>query len=603
MAHPAAGVDNDPPCWERRVRAPHLLSFSLLGSPVAWARDVPDAGVILASLGRRVEVYAFDGRRSDRLQQVSDRPSGTLGCGISPDGTVAYWFDDEQGSELGRWVRHPLDGSAETTLLSELPPAYGSGGFAPVGSGVVVGRLLDDGFELAVTGPHGTRVPYRASEPAFLEAVSRDESRALIGFAPGGDWLHLGVRVIDLSDGSVVAELAMAGHRVEAGGFDPMDAGRVLVSYEPRERVVSFVWDLATGATTPLRTGLAGDVFAHWSCDDSALVLLAASDARHSVHRLALASGDVTRLDVPAGKVAALSPRPDGSVHVLTSSSDRPVELLRVGESVTSVITLPGDLPPPTVVARDVWADGPGGRVHGLVLRPDGAAGPRPAVVAVHGGPTGQDYDSWNDTVAALVDEGYVVVRVNYRGSTGYGAAWRDALHRRLGFIELEDVTAVRAALEREGQVDPRRVSVMGASWGGYLTLMALGTQPQRWRSGVALVPLADWFTNAEDAPGFMQAYDRSLFGVSITEDPDVYRASSPITYVDDVVAPVFITAGEHDPRCPVRQVDTYVAALRRRGHDVRYDRLEAGHAMPDIEMKVTELRGVLEFLRATNPA
>jgi dipeptidyl aminopeptidase/acylaminoacyl peptidase len=224
-------------------------------------------------------------------------------------------------------------------------------------------------------------------------------------------------------------------------------------------------------------------------------------------------------------------------------------------------------------------------------------------VFAIHGGPTAQDFDSWNDTIAAYVDLGYAVVRVNYRGSTGYGAAWRDALHRRVGFIELEDISAVRGALESEGIVDPGRVSIAGGSWGGYLTLMALGLQPERWRSGVALVPLADWFTATEDSPPFMKAYDRSLFGAGIEEIPDVYRDSSPLTYAERVTAPVFVTAGENDPRCPVRQVDLYVEALRKRGHDVRYDRLETGHAMPDLDMKVTEIRRVLEFLTETNPS
>ena len=115
-------------------------------------------------------------------------------------------------------------------------------------------------------------------------------------------------------------------------------------------------------------------------------------------------------------------------------------------------------------------------------------------------------------------------------------------------------------------------------------------------------MPLADWATSVEDEPPFMLEYDEALFGGSIIELPAEYHASSPLTYADDVVAPVFVTAGENDPRCPVRQVDVYVDALRRRGHDVHYDRLDGGHAMPDLDVKVSEMRGFLTFLRRTNP-
>lgn len=237
-----------------------------------------------------------------------------------------------------------------------------------------------------------------------------------------------------------------------------------------------------------------------------------------------------------------------------------------------------------------------------MVLVPGDRPAPHPTVLRPHGGPTGQDFDAWNDLDAALVDAGYAVVRVNYRGSTGYGAAWRDALHVRLGFIELEDIGTVRDHLEAAGIVDPKRVSMAGTSWGGFVTLMALGTQPDRWRSGAAMVPLADQFTSAEDSPSFMLTYDAALMGGTIEQIPDVYRAASPITYVDQVTAPLLITSGENDPRCPVRQVDTYVQRLTARDHDVQYERLASGHALPDLDMKVAETRRLLDFLARTLP-
>jgi dipeptidyl aminopeptidase/acylaminoacyl peptidase len=279
------------------------------------------------------------------------------------------------------------------------------------------------------------------------------------------------------------------------------------------------------------------------------------------------------------------------------------VSLIRLANGTqTSLVVLPGPVPAPVGPVADVYVEGPSGRIHALVHQPAGRSAPYPTVFMPHGGPTAQDLDVWNDRVAALVDCGYAVVRVNYRGSTGYGAAWRDALHRQLGFIELEDIGAVRDYLERTGVVDPPRVSIVGGSWGGFLTLMALGTQPDRWRSGAAMVPLADQVTAAEDSPSFMKAYDAALMGGTIEELPDAYRAASPITYAEAVIAPLFVTAGENDPRCPVRQVDTYVQRLRDLGKTVRYERSATGHWLPDVDMRVAEMRRLVEFLAETLP-
>jgi dipeptidyl aminopeptidase/acylaminoacyl peptidase len=223
-------------------------------------------------------------------------------------------------------------------------------------------------------------------------------------------------------------------------------------------------------------------------------------------------------------------------------------------------------------------------------------------VVNAHGGPTFQDYDLWHTFTASLVDLGYVTVNVNYRGSTGYGSEWRNALKGRLGFIELEDITAVVDHLVTEGIVDPQRVSIAGGSWGGFVTLMALGTQPERWRSGAALVPVADQVKCAEVSPPFMQAYLDALIGGTMDDAREQYIASSPISYVADVQAPVFLSAGVNDPRCPVEQVDTYADALRALGGDVHYHRIDTGHAVPDVDTMVDELRLIFDFLVRTNP-
>ena len=191
------------------------------------------------------------------------------------------------------------------------------------------------------------------------------------------------------------------------------------------------------------------------------------------------------------------------------------------------------------------------------------------------------------------------MVHVNYRGSTGYGSAWRDALTARIGHTELADVAAVHDHLVAAGLVDPARSVLAGYSWGGFLTLLGLGTQPSRWAAGIGGVPVADYTQAYESEMEPLQAYDRALFGGSPDDVPTAYQEPSPLTYVDQVSAPVVILAGENDPRCPIRQIDTYLDALAERGANYAHYRYEAGHGSMVVEERIRQVACEIAFARA----
>jgi dipeptidyl aminopeptidase/acylaminoacyl peptidase len=261
------------------------------------------------------------------------------------------------------------------------------------------------------------------------------------------------------------------------------------------------------------------------------------------------------------------------------------------------VIAPNGDRAPAGRPYQSWWFKNPNGdRVHGFFVEPEGPR-PHPVVMLVHGGPTWAYTDMFQPDVQAFLDRGFAVGIVNYRGSTGYGVAFRDALLGNPGFPECEDVAAGLDDLVASGVADPKRAVLAGRSWGGYITLLGLGLQPERWVLGLAGVPVADYPAAYEDeAPG-LQAYDRSLFGGGPAELADLYRERSPLTYADRVRAPVFIYAGDNDSRCPIRQILNYVEALRSRGHDVDLYRYDTGHGAMVVDEKVEQMRRQLEFL------
>jgi dipeptidyl aminopeptidase/acylaminoacyl peptidase len=599
--------------WQARFRAPRV-------SLPDWAHDAPHRCLYASDVSGVVEQYAWD-RTTGTHRQVTDRPNGTLIATVSPDGETIWWFADTDGDEFGIWRTQPFTGGADEVALPEVGPAYPAG--LEVGDTVVaVGRSTDDGSELWAGPLDGPRsVFYRTPDTASVDALSHDESLLVFSHSEHGDPRYPALRVLatgpwlaavgqgaegtDRTTGEspwVVAEKWDGeGRGLHALAFAPLAGDcRLLVGHERRGREELLIWDVVTGSETELVLDLPGDVTAGWYPDGSALLVGHDSAARSELYRYDLAGGTLERLDTPRGVVRGATARPDGAVELAWSSSERPPVIRRADGPV--VLAAPGDEPPAGYPVEDRWVPGPGGDVHALLVRPAGKA-PYATAFLVHGGPEAQDDDSYRARRAAYVDAGYAVVHVNYRGSTGYGSEWRDALTGRPGLTELEDVAAVYDALVAEGVVDPARALLSGGSWGGFLTLLGLGTQPGRWAAGIAEVPVADYLAAYEDEMEGLRAYDRALFGGSPEEVPDVYRRSSPLTYVDAVDAPVLVVAGANDPRCPIRQIDNYLAALTEHGKPHEVYHFDAGHGSLVVEETIRQVEAALAFaLRHVEP-
>ncbi|MGW9041060.1 S9 family peptidase [Streptomyces lydicus] len=593
--HAAPIAGDAVPDWEKRFRAPRI------GLP-DWAEDAPDRSLFVSNATGTFELYAWD-RATGRQRQVTDRPNGTTDGTLSPDGAWIWWFSDTDGDEFGVWMRQPFAGGPDEPATPGLDPSY-PGGLAIGRDGTaVVGRSTDeDGSTVHLVRPGQPPVEiYRHRESAGVGDLSHDGSLIALEHTEHGDAMHSAIRVVR-PDGSTVAELDDTnGGTEELGlsvmGFAPVDGdSRLLVGHQRRGRWEPMIWDPLTGVETPLEIDLPGDVGADWYPDGSALLVEHEYQARSELWRFDLsgaAGRSLTRVETPAGTVSGATARPDGTVEFLWSSAAQPPEVRSTSGKV--VLDPPGMAAPASVAVRDVWVEGPGGRIHALVQQPSGE-GPFPTVFDIHGGPTWHDSDAFASSPAAWVDHSFAVVRVNYRGSTGYGRAWTDALKHRVGLIELEDIAAVREWAVSSGLADPERLVLAGGSWGGYLTLLGLGTQPDAWAVGLAAVPVADYVTAYNDEMEALKAMDRTLLGGTPEEVPERFEASSPLTYVDAVRAPVYISAGVNDPRCPIRQVENYVKRLEQRGHPHEVYRYDAGHGSLVVEERIKQVRLELDF-------
>lgn len=596
------------PAAEARWRARFAAVRIGLPDP---ARDRPEHTVHVSNAGGKYELFFWHAGTGERIK-ATDRPDGTTYGGMHPAGTGLFWFDDTAGDEFGSWQWQDFGtgpGSA-TPALPDVPPGYPAG--LEVGDRITLaGFADDDGSRIHLT-PFGepSRVVYAHADDASVGALSRDESIWVLAHSEHGDSRYPALRALSVEDGSVLAELDdTPGKGLSPYEFSPVRGDqRVLVGHERRGRDELLLWDVSTGEVTEIELDLPGDVGADFYPDGRALLVAHTHAARTTLHRYDLETRELTALPVATGVIGGSVALPDGSVWYRWSDATSPAQVRRLtADGRDEVLLRPeGDPAPGSEAVHDIWTEGPAGPIHSLLARPEWAPAPAadgtntalPTVFVLHGGPAAADEDSYDASRAAWLDAGFQVVQVNYRGSTGYGSAWRDALTEKVGHIELADVAAVHDDLVARGLVDVRRTAVTGASWGGFLTLLALGTQPGRWAAGVASVPVADYIAAYEDEMEPLRAYDRALFGGSPTEQPARYASSSPLTHVRHVNAPVLILVGENDPRCPARQVDNYLDALRAQDAEYAVYRFEAGHGSVVVDEVLRQVACEIAFVR-----
>src|SRR6266487_798633 len=227
-------------------------------------------------------------------------------------------------------------------------------------------------------------------------------------------------------------------------------------------------------------------------------------------------------------------------------------------------------------------------------IKPDNS---HPAIIYPHGGPQWEHFNSWYPRLQYFVSHGYVVMAPNFRGSTGFGREFTESLRKDCGGGDLKDLVAATEYLKRTGYVDPDRIAIMGGSWGGYLTLIALTKTPEVWAAGVSIVPLANWFTAHENEDPVLQKNDEWLMGDPVT-DRELWRDRSPIFFADKIRAPLLLLAGKNDIRCPVEETMQMAEAARKNGVTVEVKVYEdEGHGFVRRENEIDSIKRSAKFL------
>jgi dipeptidyl aminopeptidase/acylaminoacyl peptidase len=558
------------------------------------------------------QLYAWEVGTPD-LRQLTDRPDGTPAGTISGDGRFIYYVDDRSGDELGHWVRVPFEGGPAEDVTPDLPP-YTSWDATSCddGSAVAFSAASDEGFSVYLfrpdeTGPERLRLLYQSESLLEVLAIDGAGERIFLGTTEKTGTPRYSLAVLDARSGDRIAELS-DGPKSSLG-----DVIASRVSGDPRVIATSdesgdrrpLVWNPVTGERQDLPVGdLEGEVVPwDWSADGSEVLLCNFRQAVQRLFILDLPSGVLRALDHPGGSYNHYSVfgtwfGPDGNIVAQWQDATHArcvISLDRATGRKTGELLLPSAVPASRPWRSVSFESDPGQTIQAWLAVPEGK-GPFPAVIETHGGPESVTTEAFSPAAQAWLDRGFCYLSVNYRGGTTFGRAFKEAIWGRLGEAEVRDIVAGRNYLVDHGLAKPDQIFLTGWSYGGYLTLHGLGTAPGLWAGGMAGVAVADWVSEYEDENEILRGYDRALFGGTPDEKLDAYIKASPLTYADQVDAPVLVIQGRNDTRCPARQVELYEAKLKELGKPIEVIWFDAGHAATDVERAIEHQAAILDF-------
>jgi dipeptidyl aminopeptidase/acylaminoacyl peptidase len=351
------------------------------------------------------------------------------------------------------------------------------------------------------------------------------------------------------------------------------------------------IWNPCTGQRQELLfADQAGDILPKgWSPDGRQILLEHLDRAVQSLGIYDLDNGSTRWLDLPAGVYGDAQFGTDGRIVAQWQDLSHPPRIVAMAADTGKLTPL---LPETEGDAGSrawqsiTFPSSDGQEVQAWLALPEGVVGearrgPFPTIIEAHGGPEEVQRNGYHPEALAWLEQGFAFASVNYRGSTTFGKGFQDRIKGDWGHWELENLAACRRYLVDQGIADPGRIFLTGYCYGGYLTLLALGKQPELWRGGLVGAPIADWRLLYADTSESARQMALAYFGGSPEECPDRYRDCSPATYVQQVRAPIFIWMGRQDRHVPVGQVEAYVAALRGPGKTAEAAWYTGGHSGP----------------------
>lgn len=585
--------------WKRRYRAPSIAWSAL-------ATQNKQRGLVCSNKDGIYQLYAWDVPQNT-LTQLTRQTAGVVNGMISADGEWVYYLLDAGGNEIGHYVRVPFSGGDIQDVTPEMKP-YASFYITESHTGNAIGFMAanDEGFQMYVIDNLVKGAPlfsYQSGAMAVGPMLSHHGEIAVIASTEKTGSTEFALEAYRIADGQLLGELWDGdGTGISPAGFASV-AGDMRFAGSSNQHGFQrpFLWNPQTGERQDIVDAqFAGDVTVwDWSDDGERILLHQLHQALHTLYIYHVNDDYVQKLNNPTGSGGSGYFVENSNLFVHWNDASTPNRIFeldgKTGQLMRNVVPLDTDLPDSKNWQSITFNSSDGTPIQAWLATPDGD-GPFPTIIHTHGGPTAVQTNTYHPASQAWLDHGFAFLTINYRGSVTFGYDFQHAIDGNLGDLEIEDIAAGVAWLVDAGITNAKAVFKTGGSYGGYLTLQALGKKPDLWAGGMAMVAIADWALMYEDQAATLQGYQRALFGGTPQEKPEQHQKSSPITYTDNITADILVIQGENDTRCPSRQMKAYEQKLVDLGKSIQIHWFDAGHGSRAMNEQIAHQELMLRF-------
>lgn len=603
-------MPNEQYSFERflNIRAAYAPSFSHDGKRLSFLTNITGVAEVWSI---PIDVHATSPAWPDQITFKNERISG---ASYSPVEDVLLVSADVGGNEREQLYLLSADGTLFTALTSQPEAIHAFGGWSPDGSRILYSsnerdsRYFDIYERNMKTGE--TKQLYRHDGTNHALRYSRDGHYALMSRAHSNVNNQLFMLDTNTGETRILTPEIKSGYAIYImPNWSANMDGLYLLSNCGRQ-FLSLAWiDFTTTAMTYLRDDQWDADALELTHDGTRMALVINEDGYSRLLLFDVSHGWDTRVemhvpDLPRG-IFGVTWSKDGkqlAIEVYTATDAPDVWIWDVEEKALWRATRSslGGIPQASFVQPSLvrYTTFDGRQIPAFLYLPhDVEPKALPMVINVHGGPEGQSRPGFDPVVQYLTAQGYAVLEPNVRGSTGYGYEYQSLDNVLLRMDSVADLEYAVFWLRESGIADPKRVAVMGGSYGGFMVLAAITTYPDLWAAAVDIVGIANFVTFLENTGPWRRKLREAEYG-SLEQDKEFLEQISPIHHVDHIRSPLFVVHGANDPRVPVGEAEQIVAALRERNVPVEYMRFEdEGHGLARRSNRLIAYPAIAHFL------